>query len=203
FAGLGLVQVTQAFLRLLLAAGFIFLGWRAVGAIIAQPVGCTVALALALWWLHPYFQRRNRVVDRPVSWHYSAHTLLGLAVFGLLTNLDALFVKLLFSPKAAGNYGPVVTLAKISLFLPWAIGIVLFPKVTHRQATGRDPRPILLLALTAALTPGLVITTFYFLFPGALVKIIFTRAYTNPGVVLGLASLAATLYAGLFIWLNY
>jgi len=203
FAGLGLVQVTQAFLRLLLAAGFIFLGWRAVGAIIAQPLGCTVALALALWWLRPYFQRRNRVADRPVSWHYSAHTLLGLAVFGLLTNLDALFVKLLFSPKAAGNYGPVVTLAKISLFLPWAIGIVLFPKVTHRQATGRDPRPILLLALTAALTPGLVITTFYFLFPGALVKIIFTRAYTNPGVVLGLASLAATLYAGLFIWLNY
>jgi hypothetical protein len=35
------------------------------------------------------------------------------------------------------------------------------------------------------------------------VRIIFTRAYADPGIVLGLASLAASLYAGLFIWLNY
>ena len=34
-------------------------------------------------------------------------------------------------------------------------------------------------------------------------RIIFTDAYANPGVVLGLASLAASLYAGLNIWLNY
>jgi Na+/melibiose symporter-like transporter len=36
-----------------------------------------------------------------------------------------------------------------------------------------------------------------------LVKIVFTGAYSDPGIVLGLASLAASLYAGLFIWLNY
>ena len=59
------------------------------------------------------------------------------------------------------------------------------------------------LALTGALVPGLVLTIFYFLFPGWLVRIIFTAAYANPGIVLGLASLAATLYAGLNIWLNY
>jgi hypothetical protein len=120
-----------------------------------------------------------------------------------LTNLDALFVKHFFAPRAAGDYGPVVTLAKISLFLPWAIGIVLFPKVTQRQASGRDPRPILWLSLTAALAPGLAITTLYFFYHGLLVRTIFTAVYADLGVVLGLASLAASLYAGLFIWLNY
>lgn len=34
-------------------------------------------------------------------------------------------------------------------------------------------------------------------------RIIFTAAYPNPGIVLPLASLAASLYAGLNIWLNY
>ena len=203
FAGLGLVQVTQAALRLLLATWFLWLQPSAAGAIVAQPLGCAVALCLAIWWLRPQFRHRTDRGGQAVSWHYSACTLLGLAAFGLLANLDALFVKHFFAPRAAGDYGPVVTLAKISLFLPWAIGIVLFPKVTQRQASGQDPRPILWLSLTAALAPGLAITTVYFLYPGMLVKAIFTSAYSNPGAVLGLASLAATLYAGLFIWLNY
>lgn len=203
FTGLGLAQIMQALLRLLFAAGFILLGWRAVGAIVAQPLGCILALGVALRWLRPQFRNRVNILDRAVSWRFSACTLLGLAFFGVLTNLDALFVKHFFSPEIAGNYGTVVTLSKVSLFLPWAIGFVLLPKVTRRQAEGRDPRPILLLALAATLAPGLAITTGYFLAPGSLVRIIFTGAYADPGVVLGLASLASTLYAALFIWLNY
>jgi O-antigen/teichoic acid export membrane protein len=203
FAGFGVIQVTQSVLRLLFAAGLIWLGCQAVGAIIALPLACTVVLMLALWWLRAYFRARGEVVPRPVGWHYSSYTLLGLAAFGVLANLDALFVKRFFSPRMAGNYGPVVTLAKISLFLPLAMGIILLPKAVQRRAMGRDPRPMLLLALMGALVPGLVLTVFYFLFPGLLVGIIFTDAYANPGIVLALASLAASLYAGLNIWLNY
>ena len=68
---------------------------------------------------------------------------------------------------------------------------------------GRDTRPILGLALAAALAPGLGITALYFLFPGALVSLIFTKAYADPGVILGLASLAATFCGGINVWLNY
>jgi O-antigen/teichoic acid export membrane protein len=203
FWGFGVVQVTQSVLRLLFAAGLIWLGCQAVGAIVALPLAGTVVLMLALRWLRPYFRALGEVVAGPVSWHYSSYTLLGLAAFGVLANLDALFVKHFFNPRMAGNYGPVVTLAKVSLFLPVAIGIILLPKAVQRRALGRDARPILLLALTGALAPGLVLTIFYFLFPGWLVRIIFTDAYANPGIVLALASLAASLYAGLNIWLNY
>lgn len=203
FTGLGVIQVTQAFLRMVFAAGLIWLGGQAAGAIFAQSLAGAVGVALALWWLYPLFRERHEVQHRSVSWHYSAHTLLALAALGLLTNLDALFVKFFFSPQVAGDYGPVVTLAKVSLFVPWTVGILLLPKVIRRQATGRDPRPILWLALVAALFPGLVVTSVYFLFPGTLVRVIFTDVYADPGVVLGLASLASSLYAGLNIWMNY
>lgn len=203
FTGLGVVQVAQALLRIAFAGALIWIGGRAAGAIFAQPLACFLSLGLALWWLRPHFRRGVPVFDGGANWHYSVHTVVGLAAFGVLTNLDALFVKRFFSPEIAGDYGPVVTLAKISLFLPWAIGIVMFPKVTRRQATGRDPRPILLAALAAALAPGLGLTALYFVFPRMLVTAVFTSAYADLGVVLGLASLAATLYAGLNIWLNY
>jgi O-antigen/teichoic acid export membrane protein len=203
FTGFGVVQVTQSLLRLLFAAGLIWLGYQAVGAIAALPLAMAVVLVLALQWLRPYFQHHGKVVARPVSWHYSSYTLLGLAAFGVLANMDALFVKHFFSPRMAGNYAAVVTLAKVSLFLPLAMGIILLPKAVQRQATGRDARPILLLALTGALAPGFVLTILYFLSPGLLVRTIFTDAYANPGIVLGLASLAATLNASLNIWLNY
>lgn len=203
FTKLGLVQVTQALARLLLAVALIWIGWQALGAILALPLAGAIALALALWFLRPQFRGAREDSSRALSWHYSAYTFAGLAGFGLLTNLDALFVKRFFSPQAAGNYGPVVTLAKITLFLPLAMGMVLFPKATQRQASGRDARPILLLALAAAVLPGFAIATTCFLFPGLLVKTIFTSAYQNPGIVLGLANLAASLYAGLNIWLNY
>jgi O-antigen/teichoic acid export membrane protein len=203
FVGFGVVQVLQSLLRLVIAAGLIWLGFQSVGAIIALPLAMASILALALWLLRPYFQDTGDAVAGQVSWHYSSHTLMGLAAFAVLANMDALFVKHFYSPGIAGNYGPVVTLAKMSLFIPLALGIVLLPKATRRRASGRDPRPILLLALAATLLPGFALTIVYFLYPDFLVRTIFTSSYTSPGIVLGLANLATTLYAGLNIWLNY
>jgi O-antigen/teichoic acid export membrane protein len=203
FTGLAAVQVTQALLRLLLAALLIWQGWQAFGALLALPLASTLALLLALVWLRPQFRAGRSPLHQVVSWRYSAQTLAGLLAFALLINLDAIVVKLAFDPLTAGNYGPVVTLGKMNLFVPLAIGMVLFPKATQRQASGRDPRPVLLLALLVTLLPGLTLTTLYFLWPGPIVHTIFGDAYQNPGLVLGLIGLATTLFAALNIWLNY
>jgi O-antigen/teichoic acid export membrane protein len=203
FVRVGAVQLTQSALRLFFAAALIWLGGQAVGAIVALPLASFIALLLACGWLRPYLRVRSKVVARQVSLRYSAFALLGLVAFGTLVNFDALFVKHFFSPRAAGNYGAVVTLAKISLFLPLSLGMMLLPQAKLRRVTGRDARPILVLALAGALVPGLGLTTLYLVAPGWLVRTIFSNAYANPGIVLALASLAATLYAGLNIWLNY
>jgi O-antigen/teichoic acid export membrane protein len=203
FTFLGLVLLVPAFLRLVFCISLILAGGRAAGAILAQPLAYAVGAALTLWWLRSHFRESGQAFSSAVSWSLSLTTVAGLAVLALMANLDALFVKLFYSPEAAGNYGPVVTLERISLFLPWAIGLVLLPKVVQRRSAGHDARPILVLALAAALAPGLGMTILYFLFPGVLVSLIFTKAYADPGVVLGLSSLAATLYGGINIWLNY
>ncbi|MFL5264868.1 MAG: lipopolysaccharide biosynthesis protein [Anaeromyxobacteraceae bacterium] len=203
FDGLGLVQVCQALLRITLAAALIALGAGASGAILAQPLAAAGALALGARWLRPYLGARAEASGRRVSWAYSASTVVGLTMLGVLTNLDALVVKMSFSPAVAGDYGPVVTFARISFFVPCGLSFVLLPKATQRGATGRDARPLVLLSLAAVLAPGLALSLGYLLAPGAIVRHVFTGAYADPGVVLGLASLAATLHAGVNIWLTY
>ena len=204
FVGLGSVQIAQAFLRLTLTVALIWLGLRSPGAVVSLPLASGGALLLALWLLRPYFAAaRGTETVPPVSWHYSATTLVGLLAFALLVNVDAVMVKRFFTEEVAGNYSPIITLGKMNLFVPLGIGLVLFPKATQRQASGRDARPVLLLALAATLLPGLLLTLLYFLAPGPIVQTIFTDAYANPGIVLGLVGLATTLFAGVNIWLNY
>ncbi len=204
FFGLGSVQILQSFLRLVFAVLLIGIGGQATGTILALPLGSTIALALAILILRPYFRAPSSAVPpRPIDWRYSTYTLIGLLAFALMVNIDPIIVRRFFGDAAAEAYAPVVTLGKMNLFIPLGIGLVLFPKATQRQAAGRDSRPVLLLALAATLLPGLFLTLLYWMFPGEIVRIVFGEAYTDPGILLALVGLATTLYAGVNIWLNY
>jgi O-antigen/teichoic acid export membrane protein len=204
FFGLGSVQILQSVLRLVFAALLIWLGWQATGALLALPLGSAIALVLGVVLLRVYFRAPTPGQPaRAVSWRYSAYTLLGLLAFALMVNIDPIVVRRFFGDAAAAAYAPVVTLGKMNLFIPLGIGLVLFPKATQRQAVGRDPRPVLLLALAATLLPGLILTALYWAVPGRIVAVVFGDAYADPGHLLGLVGLATTLYAGVNIWLNY
>jgi len=204
FIKLGSVQIIQAILRFGLAIIFLMLGWQAAGAIFALPLASAVTLLVARWYLRSYFRARpGSLSTQAVSGQYSTRTLVGFLAFALLINIDVLVVKRFFEPDVAGNYGPVVTLGKINLFLAMSTGLVLFPKVVQRRATGRPGTSILLAALLVTLTPGFVITFLYLLFPGLIVQTVFSDAYRDPGILLGLIGLATTLFAGVYVWLNY
>lgn len=204
FIGLSTVQVLQSALRLAFAVLLIASGLQAFGALLALPLATTSALLVAVWFLRDLFKDRQSDLQVPtVSLRYSLYTLIGLFAYAVLINLDAVAVKRFFDETIAGDYGTVVTLGKINLFATLGIGLVLFPKSTQRQAMGRDPRPVLALALAATLLVGLILTAFYFLASDFIVTSVFSDAYGDPGVVLGLIGIATTLYALISIWLNY
>jgi O-antigen/teichoic acid export membrane protein len=179
-------------------------GWQAFGAMLSLPLATTAAMLVAVWFLRNYFRHPDTEVSVPsVSLRYSVYTLVGLLSFALLVNVDAIVVKRFFTDIVAGDYGTVVTLGKINLFATLGIGMVLFPKATQRHAAGRDPRPVLVLALVATFLVGAFLTAAYFLASGLIVQTIFSDIYADPGIVLGLVGVATTLYAGISIWLNY
>lgn len=203
FWGLGAVIVIQEGLRFVLTIGLILLGLNLAGAVLALPVASSIALAVALWILRPYFQAPKMANAQKVSLPYSLLTLVGLFSFALLVYSDAILVNRLFAAATAVLYTPVNILARMNLFVPLAIGMVLFPKATQKHNLGQDARPYLLLALAATLLPGLLLTAVYFLFPAFIVALVFRGQYADPGSLLGWVGLATTLFAGVNIWLNY
>ena len=204
FIGLGTVQVLQSVLRLAFAVVLIMAGLQAFGAMLSLPLATFAAMLAAVWFLRSYFRKPKKEVSVPsVSLRYSAYTLAGLLSFALLVNVDAIVVKRFFSNIVAGVYATVVTLGKINLFATLGIGMVLFPKATQRHSAGRDPRPVLVLALVATFLVGAFLTAAYFLASGLIVQTVFSDIYADPGIVLGLVGIATTLYAGISIWLNY
>jgi O-antigen/teichoic acid export membrane protein len=203
FWGLSGVVVVQAVVRFGLTAVLIWFGLDLVGAVLALPLSSGLALLLALWLLRGYFRAPRADSVQKVSLSYSTLTLVGLLAFALLVYSDAILVNRLFPAAAAAQYTPVNVLARINLFVPLALGMVLFPKATQRHALGQDARPMLLLALAATLLPGLGLTAVYFLAPSLIVDLVFRGQYADPGALLGWVGLATTLFAGVNIWLNY
>jgi O-antigen/teichoic acid export membrane protein len=203
FLGLGGVVIVQSVCRFGLTVALILLGLNLVGAVVALPVASSLALVVAVWLLRPYFRAPKSDALQKVSLPYSLLTLVGLGSFALLVYADAILVNRLLPEALAVQYTPVNILGRMNLFVPIAIGMVLFPKATQRHAQGKDARPYLLLALAATLLPGLLLTAVYFLLPGLITELVFRGQYPNPGSLLGLVGLATTLFAGVNIWLNY
>ncbi|MBK8128977.1 MAG: oligosaccharide flippase family protein [bacterium] len=202
FLGLGGVVVVQAVLRFGLTAVLIWLGLDLVGAVLALPLSSGLALLLALWLLRGYFRAPQAAEVQKVSLGYSTLTLVGLLAFALLVYSDAILVNRLFPAAVAAAYTPVNVLARINLFVPLALGMVLFPKATQRRALGQDARPMLL-ALAATLLPGLGLTAVYFLVPDFIVGWCFAANMPIRARCWAGLGLATTLFAGVNIWLNY
>jgi hypothetical protein len=84
FWGLGGVIIIQEGLRFVLTIGLILLGLNLAGAVLALPLASSIALALALWILRPYFRAETVPNVQKESLPYSLLTMLGQLSYDIL-----------------------------------------------------------------------------------------------------------------------
>lgn len=147
----------------------------AIGAFIAYRIACPGA-----WGQH---------VSRGAATEFG-HVVHALAVLFTLTNVDVLLARLFLDGYASGEYAVGVQLAKIAFFLPGAIVIVLFPKMTsggHRRAV------YVATGLTALV--GVAITGFSLLFGDLVVRILGGKQYPELGSEVWLFALEGSAFA--------
>ena len=128
-------------------------------------------------------------VTRGVATEFG-HVVHALFVLFTLTNIDVLLARLFLDGDQSGEYSVGVQLAKIAFFLPGAIVIVLFPKMTaggHRRAV------YVATGLTALV--GLGITVFSLLFGDLVVRILGGTQYTELGSEVWLFALEGSAFA--------
>lgn len=166
--------------------GVLVLG-SVIGVGIGVLVGCIVGAAIAYRIICPGAWRPSLT---PGIGNEFGHTLHALFVLFTLTNVDVLLARIFLTEDQSGEYSVGVLLAKIAFFLPNAIIIVLFPKMT----SGNSRRTVYVATgLTAAV--GLVITAFSFFFGNFVIRVLGGAQYSDLGTEAWLFALEGSAFA--------
>ena len=179
FKHLGATLIINAGLRFLVGVALVLLGLRVCGALSGIVIAGIAVLILAGMFLKPYFylKKQNAVnletaFDITSVYKYFLPTLIALPSFGLLTNMDVILVKHFFSPQQAGFYSVAQMVGKIILFLPGAVNIVMFPKLSQQHTLKKDTKFILKKCLFTVGAISTLSGIFCIIFPAFVLKLL-------------------------------
>ncbi|MBI4845866.1 MAG: oligosaccharide flippase family protein [Candidatus Omnitrophica bacterium] len=180
FKSLGMVNIINAGFKLL--AGFVLvgLGFKIWGALMAIIIATVIAFFASLFPLKPYLFVPGRKFS---SWKIEGVYLWSIykfafpifaatASYALLTNMDIHLVMRFFSETDAGYYAVARMVGKIILFLPGAVTIVMFPKVSEQHAKNEDTIHVLKRSLVIVGLTCFLASVFCVLFPRLIINLL-------------------------------
>jgi len=173
--------------------------------------GATAAIALSLVVvavpLLPLFRaaRGSRVTHElgPAETRFFALSAVVLLAYAALTNIDAVLARSLLRPEDAGAYAGAITMGKIVLFAPIAIGFLLLERTARTHALGEDTDRALFLALAFVLATSGLVALAYILVPDFLVPLVVGSQYPETAKIVGTYGVAALANALLNLWISY
>jgi len=184
FFALGWLIFTAAASRLALGLPWAAAGGGAGGAIAGQAVGLLVVLLVVGWrfreWWAPRGTRaaalgvRRRLDVRALS---ASGAFIG---FALLSNLDLVLSRLFLDTDEAGIYAALSTIAKLVIFLPIAIAVVMVPRAVRAHADEPTKgRAVLRTAVGVAIGSSILVGLPAIAFPQLLVDMMFGDGYES------------------------
>jgi len=122
--------------------------------------------------------------------------------FSALTSVDLIVVKALFPDEAAGLFAGAVVLGEIVLYLPLAVGLVLFPMVSERAASGDHGRTLLVKALITVGLSGVVVVG-YARFPDLVVRLVLGSKFAGSAPLAPVMGVAMGLLGIVNVFMQY
>ena len=185
FKSLGAASIFNALLRLIVGVVLVSAGLGVAGALWALILGSLTAIYISFLILKRYFvlksskraELEDEAIDLPEIFRYFLPAFIALPSFAMLTNVDILMVKHFFPPVQAGYYSVAQMIGKIILFLPGAVTIVMFPKISEHHARKENTKKMLKKGL---LITGLVCfsaSIFCVAFPNFVLRILAGKIY--------------------------
>ena len=207
FGWFGWYFVVQAFARLAIGLLLVAAGTGVNGAFVGALSALIAGLILSVVPLAPLFRAARGAVHevelgRSESRFFLLASVIMLA-YAALTNLDAILARALLSPADAGAYAGAITMAKIVLFAPIAVGFILLERTARAHARGEDTDRGLWLAIAFVLATSGVVALAYVVAPAFFTRIIVGDQYPAAATLLGPYALAALLNALLTLWIAH
>jgi O-antigen/teichoic acid export membrane protein len=173
FAALGFVIFGIAVSRLAFGVPWALGGGGAGGAIAGQALGIFVVTAcVGIYYRNLLIGRGTGAATRGIRRRIDLHGLSAsgaFVAFALISNLDLILARVYLDGEQAGIYAALSTVAKVVIFLPTAVAMIMVPSAARAHAaTGTSARVLrmsaalvaasgLLVALPSAIAPGLIV----------------------------------------------
>ena len=207
FVWMGCALIVQAGSRLAIGVGLVLLGFGVDGAFTGASAAILVSLVVAAIPLLPLL-RAARGSTAEVQLGAAETRFFGLAAvvllaYAALTNVDAVLVRSILSPDQAGAYAGAITMGKIVLFAPIAVGFILLERTASAHARGEDTDRMLFLALGFVIATSGLVALAYVAIPDVLVPIVVGSQYPDTARIVGTYGLAALANALLNLWIAY
>ncbi len=207
FMWLGALLLLQAAARLAIGTALVLAALGVSGAFIgaaSAPIAGVLGSLIALWPL----LRAARGAAHPVALaaaetRFFLLAAIVLLAYSALTNMDALLMRGLLSAEDAGAYAGAITMAKIVLFAPIAVGFILLERTANAHARGEDNARMLFLALGFVLVTSGAVTLAYLIAPAFFVGIVVGSQYPATVAIIGPYGIAALANALLSLWIAY
>jgi len=207
FVWMGTALIAQAGARLVVGVALVLAGFGVDGAFVGATAAIAVSLAFAAVPLAPLAgAARGAVVTHELGaseTRFFALSGVVLLAYAALTNLDAVLARSLLAPDEAGAYAGAITMGKIVLFAPVAIGFLLLERTSRGHALGEDIDRPLFAALAFVLATSGLVAVAYVVAPRVLVDIVVGSQYPRTADVVPLYGFAALSNALLSLWIAY
>lgn len=207
FGWFGWYFIVQALARLAIGVLLVWLGLGVTGAFIGALAALIAGLGLSLIPLAPLFRAaRGAVHSVELGAAETRFFLLASVImfaYAALTNVDAVAGRALLPPRDAGAYAAAITMAKVVLFAPIAVGFILLERTARAHARGEDTDRALFLALAFVLATSGIVTIAYLAAPTFFTAIVVGDQYPLAAQLIGPYAVAALLNALLSLWIAH
>ena len=207
FGWMGGVLIVQAGARLVLGVALVLLGFGVNGAFAGATAAIAVSVLVAAVPLAPLVRSARRATASVElggsETRFFAFAAVVLLAYAALTNIDAVLAPAVLSPAEAGTYAGAVTLGKIVLFAPIAVGFLLLERTARAHERGEPTERPLFLALGLVLATSGVAALAYVVAPAFFVGLIVGSQYPATVAVAPIYGIAALSNALLNLWISY
>ena len=189
--------------RLVFGLAALSMGFGITGVLVAISLSSLLTIAAGLGVIRPPLTISLRGAPVRTFAKVLMPTMIGSLAISFPTAADVVIVRHFFEPQEAGLYTAAAILGRVVLFLPMAVSMVLFPKITRDWTLGNSGRALLYrgLGLTALLSG--IVTLGFILFPRIAITTFLGEQYTDGQDLVPTYAAAMFLFSLAVVFLYY
>ncbi|MBM3205357.1 hypothetical protein FJZ41_00695, partial [Candidatus Shapirobacteria bacterium] len=207
FVHFSLSAILEVLLKLLVAIGLVFWGFKVNGALFGFLVGGVIAYFYTLVPLRFVLTGRQEEKIIPFKnkefFSFALPVFFSTLAFTSLYTTDVVLVRHFLPGHESGFYAALSVLGKIIFFATSPMVAVAFPLISERHAKGVRYRHLLWVSFFIISLISFLAILLYFLFPQFIIKLLYGTPYLEAAPYLGFFAIFLSFYSLCFLLVNF